>query len=108
MPDEEGDHTGIRALRSSGNTTDEENRMYPDNPPKKPANIPVKKVIVLQGPPETADEVMAGAREHGAVQSTDDGDIFWIVYEDRPNTAWPCTEEQLRKSYENQGWLDGE
>lgn len=75
--------------------------MYPTYRPKNPEDMPVDNVVVLQGPPETADEVIAEARNCGAVSKDDDGDdLFWIVYEDTPDTAWSMSEDWLREHYE--------
>jgi len=86
-------------LRSSGNTTDEENRMYSDDPPE--LNVQASQVIVVEPGDTNAKLIMQEAVHHDAVSTDADGeDIYWVVFDNDPGRAWDFTEKTLRVEIE--------
>lgn len=69
--------------------------MYCDRPPVP--NMPVQYVIVVQKDDTDADEVIAMARDYGAVRVGGDGEVFYVVFEETPDRVDPMTERALRK-----------
>lgn len=54
------------------------------------------RVLVLEDEDVNSDEVIETARDEGAT-SINDGEIFWIVFQNEPRRVWDFTERCLRQ-----------
>lgn len=79
-----------------------ENAMYGDHAPV--ANPPCEQVLVLTEDDirnYTAEEIIEEAYAVDAVtgdDGDDDGETFWIVFENEPRRLWDFTEKSLRST----------
>jgi hypothetical protein len=82
--------------------------MYKDFFPPLEGGItpPATAVVVMQHDERVRPEaVIAACHRHGALSRQSEGLCFWIVFEDNPRRARPFTEEGLRSSVDEEGYI---